>query len=199
MSRPLPRADAPARNALREATYAAHQRLESSLRLNAPNLTRSEYLQTLRCFFSTYSALESQLEKLAPMLQVVGIEWQERCKLPLLQRDLEALGQADLHGLSLTSRAELPRLETLPQAMGCLYVLEGATLGGKLISENLRRVLGIGPKSGAAFFASYGGAVQIQWQRFCVALEKSLIDVHGRQQAGASAIATFELFNTCVQ
>jgi heme oxygenase (biliverdin-IX-beta and delta-forming) len=198
MTLPLPQKGAAARNALREATYAVHQRLESSLRLTAPDLTRNEYLQTLGCFFSTYLALESELEKHAPLLHEVGIDWQERRKVPLLQRDLEALGQADAHGVRLTSRAEVPPLETLPQAMGCLYVLEGATLGGTLISANLRRVLGIGPESGGAFFASYGGAVQIQWQRFCVALEKSLSDVHGRQQAAASAIATFELFNACV-
>ena len=198
MTPPLPRTDAPARNGLREATCAVHQRLESSLRLAGPDLTRNEYLRTLRCFFSTYSALESELEKHAPVLRSVGIDWQERCKLPLLQRDLEALGQADVHGALLKSRAELPRLETLPQAMGCLYVLEGATLGGQLISANLRRVLGIGPESGGAFFASYGGAVQTQWQRFCVALEKSLLDLDGRQEAAVSAIATFELFNSCV-
>jgi heme oxygenase (biliverdin-IX-beta and delta-forming) len=198
MPTPAPATDAPARSALREATRAVHQRLESSLRLAAPDLTRSEYLQILQRFSATYSRLESQLDQHAPLLRSVELEWQERCKLPLLQRDLAALGQAEMPATQFTLRRELPRLETLPELIGCLYVLEGATLGGKLICANLRRVLGIGPDNGAAFFASYGEAVAGQWQRFCVALEKSLSDVAARQEAALSAVATFELFNACI-
>ncbi len=79
------------------------------------------------------------------------------------------------------------------------YVLERATLGGKLISANLARVLGIGPENGASFFASYGARVASQWQLFCVALEKSLSDVAARNEAALSAVATFELFNECIE
>jgi heme oxygenase len=198
MPLPPPTRDAPARNALREATRAVHLRLESSLRLAAPDLTLSEYGQILLRFFGTYSALESQLAQHSPLLRSVGLEWRERCKLPLLQRDLAALGHAEMLAMQATPHRVLPRLETLPQLMGCLYVLEGATLGGKLICASLRRVLGIGPENGAAFFASYGEAVACQWQRFCVALEKSLPDVAARQEATLSGVATFELFNASV-
>jgi heme oxygenase len=36
---------------------------------------------------------------------------------------------------------------------GCLYVLEGACLGGQILSPLLHRRLGLGKDSGAAFFA----------------------------------------------
>jgi heme oxygenase len=198
MPPPSPVTDAPARSLLREATRAVHQRLESSLRVAAPDLTRTEYLCTLQRFFWIYALLESELEQHAPLLRSAGLEWQERCKLPLLQRDLAALGQAAIPARQLAPRREPLRLETLPQLMGCLYVLEGATLGGKLISANLARVLGIGPENGAAFFASYGATVASQWQLFCAALEKSLSDVAARNEAALSAVATFQLFNECI-
>ena len=37
----------------------------------------------------------------------------------------------------------LPPLETQADAFGCLYVLEGATLGGRVISRHIERALGL--------------------------------------------------------
>jgi heme oxygenase len=46
---------------------------------------------------------------------------------------------------------DLPDIEDWPRMLGCLYVLEGATLGGQIISRHLQRTLHIDAINGAAF------------------------------------------------
>lgn len=183
-----------ARDALREATRPIHRRLESRSPLMSPALTLGEYAATLLRFHALYAVFERQIAHHAAALQEIGILWEPRRKLPLLRRDLEALGQPAPVG----SRRSRIRLTTLAQALGCLYVLEGATLGGRLISHNVRSVLQLGPETGAAFFHGYGDAVRERWREFCAALELGLSVPRHRQQAVASAVITFEWFEACV-
>ena len=79
-----------------------------------------------------------------------------------------------------------------------MYVLEGATLGGAVISRNVRAVLHLGPHNGASFFASYGADVGANWKAFCEALERGLTDDASRGEAAEIAIATFTLFEACM-
>ncbi len=52
----------------------------------------------------------------------------------------------------------------MPEALGCLYVLEGATLGGQVIVRRLRDL----PREAllSAFFTSYGQDVGAMWQAY---------------------------------
>ncbi len=184
--------DGPTRRALQRATRSGHERLEASLRLTAPDLTLDEYARVLGRFLSIYTALEAALEKHAAALGRLGLDWSERRKVPLLRRDLEALGYG--RALPRPVLHQLPRLDSLARAMGCLYVTEGATLGGSVIGPSVRRALGIGPENGGAFIDSYGSAVRSQWQRYCAALERCATDLPERNEAIAAGIATFELF-----
>ena len=80
--------------------------------------------------------------------------------------DLCALA-VDLKALArLPCCDRLPRLETIPEALGCLYVLEGATLGGKIITEHLKKVLPLDESRGCSFFNSYGDDVGRMWSSF---------------------------------
>lgn len=63
-----------------------------------------------------------------------------------------------------------PLLDTIPRALGCAYVLEGATLGGAVILRHLGRTLGVTRERGGAFFGSYGSASGPMWKEFCGAL-----------------------------
>jgi heme oxygenase len=186
--------DAPARSHLLEATRAAHARLESILPLASPQLTLREYSNVLRTFLSIYTVLEAQIELHGPELARWDVDWPRRRKLPLLLRDAEALAAMAPAVWPAPSPDAVLRLLTPSHAMGCLYVLEGATLGGKVIARNVRRVLGLGPDNGASFFDSYGSAAATSWQAFCAALERCLPDEASRAQAADAATATFRLF-----
>jgi heme oxygenase len=64
---------------------------------------------------------------------------------------------------------EFPTLADSGALIGTLYVIEGATLGGKVISRHLKDSLGLGPTSGAHFFNGYGNTVTTRnnWLTFC--------------------------------
>lgn len=84
-----------------------------------------------------------------------------RRKLPLLARDLAALGRP-----GDPPSAEPPPLTSTGHAFGCRYVLEGATLGGQIISRHLRERLGLTAETGAAFFHGYGPETGRMWKAF---------------------------------
>jgi heme oxygenase len=68
-------------------------------------------------------------------------------------------------------------------------VLEGATLGGKLIARDARQRLGVTPEAGAAFFAAYGSAAATRWRAFGTVVEAAHPDP---AEACAAAAGCFE-------
>jgi hypothetical protein len=65
---------------------------------------------------------------------------------------------------SLVDRCpQLPELHTFHQGLGCMYVLEGSTLGSKFIAHRLAEHLRIDRSSGGAFFNAYGEATGARW------------------------------------
>jgi heme oxygenase len=57
------------------------------------------------------------------------------------------------------------------KAFGCLYVMEGSTLGGKIIYNILKKQLGLSDSAGASFFYGYGPATGEKWKTFGASLE----------------------------
>jgi heme oxygenase len=81
-------------------------------------------------------------------------------------------------------------------AFGCLYVVEGSTLGGQIISRQVTRNLGLSPdNNGCRFFCCYGENTGTMWRRFGESLETFLTaNPDTRPQIVASALSTFECF-----
>lgn len=148
---------------LRTETRAEHDAIESALGLMDNQLTRDQYGRRLEQFYGFYRPLEERLldcrAAFEPWLDIA-----ERLKAPLLLADLEALGRAP--GASLPLCTSLPNLDGPPECFGCLYVLEGATLGGQLISRHMAQQLNITPSAGGRFFDGYGPRTVRMWQEF---------------------------------
>ena len=99
-----------------------------------------------------------------------GSDWlHEREKTPLLAADL-AFFARDLAELPRCS--ELPSAATPAQVAGVMYVLEGSTLGGQLLSRHFERLLSVRPGAGGAFFAGYGARTGSMWRGFCERAER---------------------------
>ena len=81
-------------------------------------------------------------------------------------RDLTVLGLDGSTIESLPRCLHAPQISCFAEALGCAYVLEGATLGGQVITRHLRRELNVDYQQGAAFFASYGKEAGPMWQEF---------------------------------
>lgn len=150
---------------LREQTHESHKRLEVRLDLLHAALSLDRYRRLLARFYGFYVPVETSLAGLCQN-NVPDLQFTQRRKVHLLVQDLEALGlsQQQVRELPLCNNG--PTLSSFPQALGCLYVLEGATLGGQIISRHLHSVHGIHPENGGAFFGSYGPNVGRMWRAF---------------------------------
>jgi heme oxygenase len=104
--------------------------------------------------------------------------------------DLQLLGRTSTQVEALPRCAELPLQLTPSHALGILYVLEGATLGGQVIGRNLSAVLKLGATNGAAFFAGYGDETRAMWKRFSEHVDRSA--ALDSETVIASAVDTFE-------
>ena len=181
----------PVLHALRVATEQAHRRLEARHLLGKHDFSRADYENILRASYGFYLPLEQRLTSFAA--EIPHLHWHDRRKLPLLWRDLNHFG----HDAAIIER--LPRCGRLPDigsetdALGCLYVLEGATLGGQVLLKRVRHQLNIDAARGAAFFAGYGERTGAMWRRFidCLHFVKLPADI---ARACASAQSTFQTF-----
>jgi heme oxygenase len=142
------------------------ERLPIMTRLTSPAVTVADYGRYLRAIARVYGSLEPPLfatlaAGLTPaQVKALGL----RPKLPALRLDLAALG------LEPPAPGPGPVPAELNLALGGLYVLEGATLGGRVIARHLRRHLGE-PLVGGTFLDFHGDQAAAAWRRFGRALE----------------------------
>jgi heme oxygenase len=149
---------------LRAATSELHQQIERLIDLPDCIVTRDDYRRWIARFYGFYQPLESALTKFSGW-DGLGVCIGSRLHSPDLAHDLDALGCAAPKRM-LVAAGGLPNLPSLAHALGALYVLEGATLGGQII---LRRILSRPDLSiGAArqFFGGRGREVGPMWQEF---------------------------------
>ncbi len=162
-------------HAIRSATQSSHVALETALALLAPPIPRMRFVHALSGFHAFHRVWEPRMEALIddPALLV------SRRKLALLERDLTALGvDPDRWGAAEGPHAgfDLEYLDSVSAAWGSLYVLEGSSLGGQVISKALRGV-GWLPHGGLAYFNPYGRSTAVMWRTFCEAIERCSADL----------------------
>lgn len=184
----------PLRQALRAATQTEHKALEAQplmRRLLSPELTIEQYGQILLAQRAYYQSVEPVLwpfeRQLRERLPESGYRYHSR--LPALERDCRqlTLPEEEVGG------AWVFRPQSAEQALGALYVLEGASQGGRIISNRLGQVLALNGENGAAFFSS--GSEGVGWASLCRWLE-ALPCEEPWQQAITGARKTFTAFHT---
>ena len=172
---------------LKSGTQALHRQLEQNplnTQLLAETLTPQRYAYILSRYYLLYRSLEpqitAQLETYYPIV----------CKHPWLATDLQILDWA-------APQADGPdlQLSTIDEAVGMLYVLEGATLGGQIIRRHLARVL---PNAPQRFFTGYGSETAQRWRQFLGFLEQMEAEVQ-HDLAVKAANGTFSAFDSWLQ
>lgn len=180
---------------LKTGTSTRHAALERRLPLLDPNLSHTAYRHFVQRLFGFYDPLETRLLAL-PWWQSVGIDYVQRRKTPRLRHDLLALGDTEASMASLPRCEDLPPLLNPAQLWGCLYVIEGATLGGQIIIKNLNANLGLTAAAGASFFDGYGAQTGSRWKAFCAAVPDEGFDSPGGAETMLrSANRTFDVFS----
>ena len=102
----------------------------------------------------------------------------ERGKVSLLSADLAALR---LSPLAAPCPIPADVVASAATALGAMYVLEGSTLGGRVIERHCAGPLGVSPAHGGAFYHGYGARTGALWQAFGAVLESH--DTDARQRA----------------
>ncbi len=148
---------------LRGETAALHGVVEAQLDLLAPDLTIDRYRHVLKILHGYWIPLEAQLASVAAATPALRVPL--RLQGPLLERDLIQLGLSRAQLAELPACVELPRVVQREDIAGCLYVLEGARLGGQVIAHTVDQRLGITEERGAGFFSGDGRGTAARWKR----------------------------------
>jgi heme oxygenase len=181
---------------LKRHTEDLHRRVEAAVDIVGRTRTAGEYGALLARLYGFYEPFERRLGAVEG-LDDLGLDLAARRKAPLLAADLAGLGYGSGDLAALPRCAGLPGPRTVAEAVGCLYVLEGATLGGRFIRRQVERALG-SSGVGSAFFSSYGEDVGRMWAAFGAAAESAVITEEGRSVARGFAASTFEAFEAWV-
>lgn len=174
---------------LKTSTCAIHSALEDDLDLLRPELRLGEYKRLLERFYGFYVVWEPQIQ--IGLAQMPGLELDRRKKVPLLTDDLTYLGGnlARLSGLPRCT--SFPHLRSRERLLGSLYVIEGSTLGGRILAHHFETTLRLRAGAGASFFASYQDQLGSMWNRFRSVLIDNT-DPENQQDILDGARQTFE-------
>ena len=176
---------------LKETTRTQHEEVEAAVDVMNRMFTIEDYKALIGRFGRFYSAYEPDLP--LDKLSEAGFDYAERRKLPSLAADAKALGLDEF-----TAFEGVPSLPTLAHVFGSLYVIEGSTLGGQVISRHLAQHLGITPENGGAFFSSYGPSVGPKWKKFGESITAYASEASDDDAIIAGAVSTFDAIRMCV-
>lgn len=174
----------PARQALREATRAVHERLDKATILQAlvrPDITAAEYRAALAVLYGFHAPVERALEG--------GSGDGGGVRLGLLRDDLTVLG-AD--PAALPKMTGLPPLDSAPARLAARYVLDGSAHGGRAMLPGITRALGHDARHGARFLASDGLDMVGAWKALLARLEVELAEPEPRRIACETAVGLFD-------
>ena len=144
----------------------------------------------LYIFYSYFGGLELIIQHHLALSRIP--DYQQRRKANTLITDIDQLSGkipalAPLHFL--------PDISSHAQAMGALYVIEGSTLGGRIITQMITSQLAI--TDGLAFFGAYAEETMAMWLRFLTVLnqEEELSDKQVIEAANETFLKFSEWFD----
>ena len=149
--------------ALRRETRPAHDALEQNAfnqQLAAGTITAAAAAHFLAKMYGFLAPYEARLRA-----QNLGPEWEAdtRQRAHLILEDLQQPAS------SLAVCPAMPPLATWPQLLGAMYVMEGSTLGGQVISRQLAKA----DIPLRTYFSGYGERTGPLWKAFCQLLTQA--------------------------
>lgn len=179
-ARPAPRLP----DHLRAETAEAHARLEDRLDLLRPHPEKARFRRLLQGFYGFHLAWEPAMAA-QPAGALIGAE-----RTALLRGDLQALDMSEVEIDAMDPWTGVESLAADPEAaLGSAYVLEGSTLGGRLIARALVDAPWR-PPNGLRYFEPYGAEAGPRWRAFKAALDETPQRDWPRVVAGADATFT---------
>lgn len=172
------------RFALREATAAAHTRVESIIGEAGLFGSLRGYRRYLEATYVMRAGLERDLD--LSLAAHLWPQWPDRRIARLVAQDIADL---DFEPPKLTMRAQA---QDWPEALGVLYVLEGSSLGARLLVRSAAD-LGLTGAFGARHLHAQAGTPHA-WRSFVALLDTVPLSSDGERACRAAANAAFDAF-----
>lgn len=152
---------------LRQATHHHHVALNRNPMLSPimeKRISLLEYKHLLQAYLPLYERLESIISRaLADYLP--EFDYSQRFKTAWLHQDLLVMTCELRNSVEIESYRPCEP-SNASELIGLLYVLEGSTLGGQVISRLISQRFSIGAETGLRFFCGYGLQTQALWEEF---------------------------------
>lgn len=161
---------------LKELTAPFHKSIESSkypkLLLDS-SCTREDYIEYLFKIYRFTSLVELRFYEYEDMFEDNKIDIESRCHSNKALSDLKNLG-INTKSIEFENPKRIPKMDNFSKAFGILYLLEGSTMGGGVISSKLQN-------SGFAtnaltYLKPYGESSMQKWSEFLYSFEKYASD-----------------------
>ena len=181
---------------LRARTQVAHEHLNQHpllVGLTQPDYPLRSYWLVLSALYHFYRAFEALIESASDRLKS-GFDYAPRRKHGWLHQDLVDSFHIDPDDAFWRPRRKfLPiRIEDQAELVGALYSIEGASLGGQVISRHIQAGrLGVSAEHGGRFFHGYGEQTTPRWNEYLQFAEASCPDAAQREKASHAALAVF--------
>lgn len=155
---------------LKDFTQEAHKNVENNPLTKAiieQTIIKNDYIHLLEKFYGYYFNIEKKLALIEDWKNFDFVITDRLLKCEWLKQDLLALGKTETDIKNITICENIPAIDTITQAIGVLYVMEGSTLGGQIQKRILHQHLSIDESNGGKFFAAYGKErIGMMWKKF---------------------------------
>jgi heme oxygenase len=177
--------------ALQESTEEIHKQAEKKMISELKQIqSPSNYARLLNWMYGFYQPMEDKIS--AWLTENVFPDMEKRRRAANILRDIQAIGQTLPYP---DICRDLPTINSFAEALGAMYVLEGSTLGGRVIAKMLSRQLG--STDGLSFFNAYGMETGGMWLTFKSFLDRPFLEDE-RRQILSTAKDTFLKFKTWI-
>jgi heme oxygenase len=191
---------------LKAASFSSHTRLQTLPffeALAACQLPLESYVGQLRSLAVIHGVIEQALAQCGDQ-RIASVWTDDMRKLHLLLQDLkyfEPRTVADLKGAvdSTQNAAHVLRLMMIEDPislLGCMYVLEGSTLGATVVRPMVARALLLDGTDGTSYLSSYGLTARAKWVGYAQRMNALLLTPQERSQVSIAANQLFKLLES---
>jgi len=183
---------------VKTSTRPWHDEMEDvalSDKIASGTLSLHEYKAIILGHYIFHREAEAMLLQNEPLTSLETLALEERLKRELLRRDIQQLHlDTSLFNFHLDVR-----VDSVPQALGCMYVMEGATLGGTVIERSLKQVPAIVDSGAMHYYGCYGAQTGIRWKQFKETVTQQVVSKEDEQAFIESATDTFRAYAACME
>jgi heme oxygenase (biliverdin-IX-beta and delta-forming) len=183
---------------LRSKTANSHRLIEqnsASQFLISKEVTIVQYADYLKSLYGFVYGFEKMVFPILKHHQLLQIN--DRKKSHFIQADLAMLNQTAAQPY-VSDELFSTHYPTAAAAFGGMYVLEGSTLGGQIISKHLSKILGAAVAGKTTYLSAYASHTGTMWKSFLQLLCEAAASNNNEAEIIESAVNTFALLNNCL-